>query len=423
MDEARWDAAPGPGPAASADAPKRLVTGSLDGMAEPVHPARREPGRRRPLPVDPRPVVKALYLHVPFCPSICPYCDFHKMLRDERLVRRFLDRLEREADELAERYTGPFDTIYLGGGTPSHLSDQELARVTAMLERHWGFPARLETTLEADPLTFDPRRLETFRELGFDRLSIGLQSTDDHVLGTLGRVHNGAQGLQALRWALAAGFRVNADVITAVAGQDAVRDLHTVASTGVPHMSVYTLTIEPGTPFARRGVRVDPQREADDFEATGAVLASYGLERYEVSNFARPGETSLHNQSTWRGEAYLGLGPSASALLPDGGPFGQRRKNPPIRAWLEGGPPESEPRDAKGVVLERLLTGLRTAEGVDLDVLTEQTGIDVRRNAVRWLGDASKHGLLELDGGTLRATDDGLERLDAVLRSYVRATD
>lgn len=392
-------------------------------MAVPSEAVQPQPVGSDHLDADTRPVVRALYLHVPFCPSICPYCDFHKMLRDERLVVRFLDRLEREAEALAERYAGPFDTIYLGGGTPSHLSDSELARVAAMLDRHWGFPARLETTLEADPLTFDPQRLDRLRALGFDRLSIGVQSTDDAVLGTLGRVHKGAEGLQAVRWALAAGFRVNADVITAVTGQDAMRDLHAVASTGVSHMSVYSLTIEPGTPFARRGVHVDPQREADDFEATGAVLASYGLERYEVSNFARPGEASLHNQGTWRGDAYLALGPSASSLLPDGGPFGHRSKNPPMRAWLEGHPPEQEQRSAKDVVLERLLTGLRTTEGIDLDALYERTGIDVRRSAVRWLSDASRHGLLALEDSTLRATDDGLERLDALLRSYVRTTD
>src|SRR5690606_6547110 len=122
-------------------------------------------------------VVRSLYLHVPFCPSICPYCDFHKMRRHEGLVARYLDRLEEEAAALAARHPGPLDTVYLGGGTPSHLTDGELARVFALLARSWGTPARLETTLEADPRTFDRERLARFRDHGVDRLSIGLQST------------------------------------------------------------------------------------------------------------------------------------------------------------------------------------------------------------------------------------------------------
>lgn len=367
-------------------------------------------------------VVRSLYLHVPFCPSVCPYCDFHKMLRHEGLVARYLDRLEDEARALAERYPGPLDTVYFGGGTPSHLTDDEMARVTSLLQGTFGFPAQLETTLEADPLTFTPERLRRFRDLGFDRLSIGLQSTQDAVLRFLGRVHDSAQGLQAVEWAQASGLRVNADVITAVPGQDAALDLRRVADTGVGHMSVYSLTIEPDTPFALRGVRVDPEREADDFEATAPLLAGYGLRRYEVSNYARPGEEARHNLAGWRGAFYLGLGPSASSYLPEGGPFGTRLRNPPMRAWLEGAPPERDVLDAEGVLLERLLTGLRTREGVDLAGLRALTGLGPEDVAPRWLDDALRHRLLERDDTRLRATDDGIARLDALLRAFVRAT-
>jgi len=366
-------------------------------------------------------VVRALYLHVPFCPKVCPYCDFHKMRRDEGLVARYLDRLEAEAAELASRYPGPLDTVYLGGGTPSHLTDGELERVVAMLDRHWGFPAGVETTLEADPLTFTPERLRRFAALGFSRLSIGLQSTQDAVLRFLGRRHDGGQGLEALAWALASGLAVNADVITAVPGQDAEADLRAVAGTGVAHMSVYTLTVEPDTPFGRRGVRVDPEQEADDFEAASRVLAGYGLERYEVSNYARPGRESRHNLAVWRGEGYLGLGPSASCYLPEGGRYGTRLKNPPIRAWLRGQPPERDPLGARDMLLERLLTGLRTREGVDLAGLEAATGLRLQAVAPRWLADATRHGLLVLDGTRLQASDAGVARLDALMRAYVRA--
>ncbi len=363
----------------------------------------------------------ALYLHVPFCPSICPYCDFHKMLRSEGLVARYLDRLELEVAEAAARHPAAPPTVYFGGGTPSHLTDPELTRVFGALHAGWG--ARVgaaETTLEADPLTFDAERLATFRELGVDRLSIGLQSTDDATLAFLGRVHDGAQGLAAVAQALAAGLRANVDIIMAVPGQDLETDLRRVLDLGARHVSVYSLTIEPNTPFARRGVRVDPEADADAFELAAAVLARYGLERYEVSNFAHPGEESSHNLVYWRGEPYLGLGPSAAAYLPGGVGFGVRTKNPPIKTWLTGAPPEVDEVGPDDYVLERLMTGLRTREGLDLAALEARVGARLADLAPAWWHDVTRHGLVLEAGSRLRASPTGLERLDGLLRTFVR---
>lgn len=365
-------------------------------------------------------VTPALYVHVPFCPSICPYCDFHKMLRNEGLVARYVARLEAEAAAVSAAFPGSPATVYLGGGTPSHLTDAELTRVFAALRDGWGeATGRAETTLEADPLTFDEGRLTTFNALGVTRLSIGLQSADDATLRFLGRVHDAAAGLAAVRLALAEGFRVNVDVIMAVPGQDVESDLRRVADLGARHVSVYSLTVEPGTPFARRGVRVDPEADADAFELAGQVLAEYGLRRYEVSNFAAPGEESLHNLTYWRGEPYLGIGPSASAYLPVGGPFGVRYKNPTIKAWLAGEPPEVETLSADDYLLERLMTGLRTREGVDVEALERRVGATLATVAPTWLHDVTRHALLERVEGRLRATPTGLERLDGVLRAFV----
>lgn len=363
--------------------------------------------------------VEALYLHVPFCPSICPYCDFHKMLRNEGLVARYLERLELEAEALAARYPGALRTVYLGGGTPSHLSDAELTRALNAVKRGWGGLGSVETTLEADPLTFDEERLELFKQLGVTRLSIGLQATQDHTLKFLGRVHDGAQGLAAVRMALDSGLRTNVDIIMAVDGQDLELDLRTVLDLGANHLSVYSLTIEANTPFGRRGVRVDPDKDADDFELAGAVIAEYGLKRYEVSNFARPGEESHHNLAYWRGDHYLALGPSASGYLPEG-PFGTRYRNGPIKAWLLGAAPELELLNADDVVLERLMTGLRSSEGVDLRELQRRSGQELEVVALDWLREGLHHDLLELDDDrVLRATAVGLERLDALLRSFL----
>lgn len=367
------------------------------------------------------PPVSALYLHVPFCPSVCPYCDFHKMLRSEPLVARYLQRLDTEADAMAAAYPGPLRTVYFGGGTPSHLRDDELARVFAALGRGWGGPGQDETTLEADPLTFTEQRLDYFASLGVTRLSIGLQSSQDPVLAYLGRVHDSRQGLDAVRMALASGVRVNVDVIMAVPGQRLADDLRTVLDLGASHLSVYSLTIEPNTPFGRRGITIDPDADADAFELAGSVIAEYGLQRYEVSNFALPGDESLHNLAYWRGDYYLALGPGASAYLPEGA-FGVRLKSPPIKAWLLGAPAERDRLGADDVLLERLMTGLRTREGVSLPALTRRTGRDLHQVAPAWLSDTLRHDLLTLDdAGVLRATATGLERLDALLRAFVNS--
>lgn len=363
----------------------------------------------------------ALYLHVPFCPSICPYCDFHKMKRHNGLVAGYLDRLELDSAALASRYPGSMRTIYLGGGTPSMLADEELARIFALLHRDWGLGTAVEVTLEADPQTFDATRLQFFRQLGVSRLSIGLQSLSDATLRFLGRQHDAAEGREAVEMALDAGFEVNADIITAVPGQDAEGDLRALAATGVNHVSVYSLTVEPFTPFAMRGVTVDEDQAAADFELARELLQEYGLERYEVSNHARPGSESQHNQVYWGGNHYLALGPSAASFEPaepGSGLVGVRRTQPLIRSWLLGGPAEEQPVDAVEHTLESLMTGLRTRDGLDLAALVRRGGADPREVFSGPLSELCGHGLLELDGERLRATGEGLPRLNALLRRF-----
>jgi len=387
-------------------------------MTTPVATSPLAPPRVDPL-ADPR----ALYLHVPFCPQVCPYCDFHKMRRAAGLVEAYVARIVDEAATAAARWPGPLDTVYVGGGTPSHLSDAELDAVLGAIARGWGGLGAVETTLEADPLTFDRARAARWRAQGITRVSIGLQSTQDDVLRFLGRSHRGGDGLQAIADARAAGLEVSADVIAAVPGQDAERDLRAVAASGADHVSVYTLTVEAHTPFARRGVTVDDDRAADDFDLAEAVLAEHGFERYEVSNHARPGHRSRHNPVYWRGEACLALGPGAAGLLPPEtldtpGTVAVRTMNPPIKAWLRGEPPERTPLNGRDFALEKLMTGLRTLEGVDLDELRASTGIDVAATFPDALGTAMRHELLTLEETRLRATRAGVRVLNAVLRGF-----
>ena len=334
------------------------------------------------------------------------------------MVASYLKRLRTEALDLHAEFPGALDTVYFGGGTPSHLTDDELALVVETLQKTWGFPGLHETTLEADPLTFDRERLETFKALGFDRVSIGLQSTQDEVLRFLGRQHNAQEGLAAVETVLEAGFTVSADLITAVPAQDAARDLHTLAQTGVPHVSVYNLTVEANTPFARRGIRVDEDKEADDYEKTEQILSAYGLERYEVSSHARPGFEAKHNQVYWSGEHFLALGPSAASFVPSPGRLGERRTNPSIKKWLLGGEPEVLRVGPLEFVQDVLMTGLRTRRGVDLVKLSERAGINVESHYASVLGKLTKAGLLEQHGPHLRVTEKGLTQLNGVVGAF-----
>lgn len=344
------------------------------------------------------------------------------MHRNENLVAAYLDRLEEEAAALHEEFPGELETLYFGGGTPSHLSDEELSRVVNLFGKTWGWPAP-ETTLEADPLTFDEARLQTFKALGFNRLSIGLQSTQDDVLNFLGRLHSGKEGLEAVEMALAAGFEVSADLITGIRGQITEQDLRALVQTGVPHISVYNLTIEPYTPFARRGVTVDEDKEADDYTLTNEILRGYGLERYEVSSHARAGHESRHNQVYWHGDYFLALGPSAASFVPAAGdseqrraPIGVRRTNPPIKAWLEHAPPESLEVTPSDYVLDVFMTGLRTKRGVDTEQLERRTRVNLLKRFGPLIERYQKEGLLELEPPCLRATPTGLLHLNRILK-------
>ncbi|MEZ5260767.1 MAG: coproporphyrinogen-III oxidase family protein [Acidimicrobiales bacterium] len=390
--------------------------------------------------------IEHLYVHVPFCPTICPFCSFHVLRRGEDLVRAYLRRLDRELADTAEAWASvhpqrPLRSIYLGGGTPSHLHDDELAELLDAVRRRFPLAADAELGLEAHPHNVAPDRPRRWRELGFNRVSVGVQSTQDHVLRRLGRRHDAASALAALDAVLEIdGWTVNADLIVAAPGQDVAADLHAVAGRGVHHLAAYTLTIEPGTPFERRGVQVDEEDERAALVAAGDLLPAYGLHRYEVSNHARAGRQCTHNLAYWRGAHWFGVGPSATASLPTPlpGHHGARPvesagvapgnragaaatgvralcRNPDLDAWLRGEPPTVEILDATEVARTRLLTGLRLAEGVERAVLHRAIGGDDPEAPARLVDELRTLGWLELRGERLHATRSGLLVLDRLL--------
>ena len=369
------------------------------------------------------PALRHVYVHVPFCPTICPFCDFHVLERRAGVVTEYLDRLDAEAALMAERFDlSTIETVYVGGGTPSYLRSSEMARLVEIIRCRVGWATR-EATLEVHPSTATPERAAEWVALGFTRLSVGVQSFDDAVLTTLGRPHDAASGRAAVAACVATGAVTSLDLITAVPGQDVVADLHAAVELGVDHISAYTLTIEPDTPFARDGVEVSAQAELDALHSADSVLGAAGYRRYEVSNHARPGCESVHNQAYWRNRHWLGLGPSASSHLPVIGSSdavrSMRHQNAPLDRWLRGDAGESETRDAEELLADAMLCGLRMLRGVDLAEVIEQTGLDPlvhHRDDIAGLVD---RGLVVVGDARLRATPAGLVILDQVAAVFV----
>ncbi|MEP9359533.1 radical SAM family heme chaperone HemW [Sphingomonas sp. KR3-1] len=366
----------------------------------------------------------ALYVHWPFCVSKCPYCDFNSHVResvDQAAWRSaMLADLAHEAAALPGRKLG---SIFFGGGTPSLMPPETVAAVIAAAERHWGFEPGIEITLEANPSSVEAARFADIAAAGVNRVSLGLQALDDEALRFLGRAHGVDEGLAALATAQRAFERVSFDLIYARPEQTLAAweaELRRALSFGTEHLSLYQLTIEPGTRFAtlfEKGelAAFDPDEAADLFEATRAITAAAGLPAYEISNHARPGAESRHNLTYWRYGDYAGVGPGAHGRR--GGVATLRRKKP--ENWLaaierNGHGIEREdglaPQD-RGV--EALLMGLRLAEGVDLARIP-----DAPLN-LQTLATMAAQGLVQRAGSRLVVTDTGMPVLEAILRELV----
>jgi oxygen-independent coproporphyrinogen-3 oxidase len=371
---------------------------------------------------DPETQDLALYVHWPFCVSKCPYCDFNSHVREaidqESWREALLADLAHEARETPGRRLG---SIFFGGGTPSLMPPATVAALVEAAETHWGFAPDVEITLEANPSSVEAERFADLAASGVNRVSLGLQSLDDAALRFLGRAHDVEEGLRALDTAQGAFGRVSFDLIYALPGRSAAAweaELGRALSFGTGHLSLYQLTIEPGTRFAAMAARgelapADPDESAALYELTREMTAAAGLPAYEISNHARPGEESRHNLSYWRYRNYAGIGPGAHGRR--NGRATQRHRKP--ENWLSAlgrnghGIVEETEIGARDARIEALLMGLRLAEGVacgpdDLDM-----GAVARLSAL---------GLVDHDGERLRATPRGMLLLDAILAEVVR---
>ncbi len=369
--------------------------------------------------------ISHLYVHVPFCPSICPYCDFHVLTRRAGLVEAYLQELKRDAMQLEITYgRQTLETLYIGGGTPSFLRDAELEALVAIIREHFGW-ASLEATLEVNPGTVSKARAGLWRELGLTRASVGVQSTQDDVLKFLGRTHDSRQALMALETLRGAGLHVSADVITAVPGQNLEQDLRTLGALDLEHISCYTLTIEEGTPFHRQGVTINEDDETRALEIAEPMLESFGLKRYEISNHAKPGFESRHNLGYWRNRFYFGLGAGAAGHYPASnrgeGLIAERRTNPHLGRWLEGERGELELVTPEDFVTDALFSGLRLRNGIDIAELSNRAGFDVKARFSDAFETAQQKNWLEWHGQTVRCTRAGWWVLNRVVSLFLSA--
>jgi oxygen-independent coproporphyrinogen-3 oxidase len=363
----------------------------------------------------------ALYVHWPFCVSKCPYCDFNSHVRESVDHGQWRDALLADLAYEARQTRGRrLTSIFFGGGTPSLMPPATVAALIAAAEAHWGFAPGIEITLEANPSSVEAARFADLAAAGVNRVSLGLQSLDDAALRFLGRAHDVAEGVAALAAAQSAFGRVSFDLIYALPGQSAAgwrAELARALAFGTGHLSLYQLTIEPGTRFAALAAKgalvpADPDESAALYELTGAMTAAAGLPAYEISNHARPGEESRHNLSYWRYQSYAGIGPGAHGRR--NGQATQRHRKP--ENWLAAlarnghGVVEETEIDAREAGIEALLMGLRLSEGVDRNA----AGLD--RTAVERLAD---QGFLARDDRRLRATPRGMLVLDSVLAEIV----
>jgi oxygen-independent coproporphyrinogen-3 oxidase len=376
-----------------------------------------------------------IYLHWPFCRAKCPYCDFNSHVREAIDQRRWRAALLAELAHYAAETEGRTVTsIFFGGGTPSLMEPETTAALIAAVRSHWPTVADLEITLEANPTSIEIERFRAFRAAGVNRVSIGVQALDDRMLAFLGRQHSAGEAIRALEIGRATFPRLSFDLIYARPEQslEAWRDeLATALDLADRHLSLYQLTIEPGTAFEQRVARGDftPLPEAEQatlFDWTTARLEQAGLPAYEISNHARPGEESRHNLTYWRYGDYVGVGPGAHGRLTLGGTKLATRQHRAPEAWLEmverkgHATRQRHEVDTSARLQEMVMMGLRLAEGIPAARFVAETG--------QPLGDALdgkqlqrliEGGFLSLQDDRLRATDEGRARLDAVLAALL----
>lgn len=373
-----------------------------------------------------------VYIHWPFCASKCPYCDFNSHVREQVDQRRWREALiaELRAEAALLPAGSRIASVFFGGGTPSLMPPETVGALIQAIDDLWPGSTGREITLEANPSSVEAGRFAALAAAGVNRVSLGLQALDDAALRFLGRRHDLAEGLAALHVARQLFRRVSFDLIYARPGQglaDWRRELARALELGADHLSLYQLTIEPGTAFAEQYRRKRFALPADDdaaalFALTQEMTEHKGLPAYETSNHAAPGEACAHNLVYWRYQPYIGIGPGAHGRRPRlGGLMATQRLKRP-EAWLDAVERRGEGLECARPVSPReqgeeaVMMGLRLTEGIDLDDIARRTGTQSARLVDRdALSDLIALGLMRSDGARIAATAAGRPLLDALL--------
>lgn len=374
-----------------------------------------------------------IYIHIPFCKTRCIYCDFYSTTRSE-LKERYIHALCHELETRRQYLQGePIETIYFGGGTPSQLSGEDFQQVFDTIEKTYSIGQVQEITLEANPDDLTPQYVQTLANLPFNRISMGLQTFDEATLRLLNRRHTAAQAITAIERCREAGFRnISIDLIYGLPGETAERwehDLAQAIALNPEHISAYHLIYEEGTPIYKmlqqhRVCEVDEESSVHFFSNLIDRLTTAGYEHYEISNFCRPGYHSRHNTSYWQGIPYLGCGPSAHS-------FNRREREWNIASLnkylngIESGERayETEILDTTTRYNERIITSIRTSQGLSLTKLKEEFGTEPWQYCLNMAASSIKNGMLEEREGNLRLTREGIFISDSIMSDLLKVEE
>ncbi len=381
-------------------------------------------------PPDPPTTGAGLYFHIPFCEHKCEYCDFYSITQVdqiEQFVNALLREIELRAPELRHE---TFQTVFFGGGTPSLLTASQMSRIWQKIHDNFQILPDAECTLESNPGTLNLEKLAAFRALGFNRLSMGVQSFNPMELRFLGRIHSVEQVLENFHHARKAGFEnINIDLMTAFPGitRDSFgHSLRQAIELGPEHLSCYTLIFEPGTVFYKRMMRGElhplaESEEAEYYELAAEELGAHGYLQYEISNFARAAQwVCRHNLVYWRHRPYFGFGPSAHSFYQNQR-FANQRSLPAYLKALDAGNLAVDFRETLSenqLIFEYIFLHLRLKEGLDLQDFSQRFGADFSRRYEKNLEQLTRAALIEMDERRVRLTARGWLLADTVATHF-----
>ena len=360
--------------------------------------------------------VKSLYVHIPFCDSICDYCDFTKLLYNDKFAKEYLENLKRELEDYSPFFVG---TIYIGGGTPTSLPYDYLAELLEMLSKYSSEVK--EYTVEANPENLTEEKLSLLKKFGVNRLSIGVQTTNDEISKKINRGHTFEQVKTAIKNVREIGFsNINIDLIIGlpnVTKSMFEKDLMNIVSLEVDHISCYSLTVHPNTVFYSKNIEEPtPEFARELYDFAHEFLAQNGFTHYEVSNWAKEGKISLHNLTYWKNENYFGIGLGASGYLGN-----KRYKNfSNIQKYGKVGfIEEDEVIGLSDLRTYQLLTNLRTIYGLDLDLFKKTFSEDLLESKKNEIDELASEKLIVVEDNKIKPTYDGMMLLDKILLKLI----